>query len=196
MNLFFCLCIKILVNYSCIYFQIVVRLHKDPMFPAGSIREAEGEELWTRTSPLLCSALDARQTAASRYSLWWRQFPSCVEEFLRKPNVPWIFISSHHSISSALSNARSDLASKAFVNGREGSPRLPLMLFLPFPLQWCHPQSQQAEDVPMPPDVRTVSLWESQLPPHDGTCLSTCTGVRRLPGSHELHETQVSDKGQ
>ena len=48
----------------------------------------------------------------------------------------------------------------------------------------------------MPPDVRTVSLWESQLPPHDGTCLSTCTGVRRLPGSHELHETQVSDKGQ
>ena len=48
----------------------------------------------------------------------------------------------------------------------------------------------------MPPDVRTVSLWESQLPPHDETCLSTCTGARRLPGSHELHERQVSDKGQ
>ena len=38
--------------------------------------------------------------------------------------------------------------------------------------------------------------WETQLPPQDRTCLSTCTGAHRLPNSHDLHEGQVSDKRQ
>ena len=115
--------------------------------------------MWTRiwSISLSCSVLGAQQAAASRYNLQWRQFPSCVEEFLRKPKMPWIpNCSSHYSVL-ALSNARSDLASRPPVNGREGSPWLPPLLFLPFPLQWCCPQSQRAEDVPLPPDARTQS---------------------------------------
>ena len=152
------------MSWSGIYSQTVGGLPRIPCsLQAASRKQREKRrEQGPGVSRLPCIVLGAQQTAASRCSLRWRWFPSCVEEFLRKPNVTWISptVSSHYSVL-PLSNARSDLVSKTLANVREGSPQLPPVLFLPFPLQWCCPQSQWAEDVPLPPDARHSLPWEA-----------------------------------
>ena len=76
-------------------------------------------------------------------------------------------VSSHYSVL-ALSNARSDLVSKALVNVRDGSPDSLQCSFCP---SLCNdasaPQSQWDEDVPLLPDAIT------QSPPGSPGCLHT-----------------------